>query len=252
MSEMDRLLFEYCLRLGDDMLVLGHRLSEWCGHAPILEEDIALSNIALDCVGQGSNLLTLAAEVRSATTADRLAYFREAIEYRNCLLVEQPNGDFATTIVRQFLFDYYSHLLYGRLKFSTHLPLAGIAQKNVKEADYHLRHSGQWILRLGDGTEESHALTQLALNDLWRFTDELFETDEIELALAKSGTGIPSNSLKSEWTHGVGDLLTRAALVIPSESPMRSGGRRGQHSEHLGHMLAEMQIVARSFPEANW
>lgn len=252
MSESDRQLYEYLLRLGDDMLVLGHRLSEWCGHAPIIEEDIAISNIALDCVGQGSNLLTLAAEVRGDTTADQLAYLREAVEYRNCQLVEQPNGDFAATIVRQFLFDYYSHLLYQRLRFSTNLRLAGIAQKNVKETDYHLRHSGQWILRLGDGTGESHSRTQRAVDDLWRFTGELFETDEIELALAESGAGVPSNTMKAEWLQGVSDLLMRATLDVPQAPAMRSGGRHGQHSEHLGHMLAEMQIVARSFPEATW
>ena len=252
MSDSDQKLFEYLLRLGDDLLVLGHRLSEWCGHAPVLEEDIALSNIALDCVGQGANLLTLAAELRGDTTADQLAYFREAIDYRNCLLVEQPNGDFASTIVRQFFFDYYTHLLYGKLKFSTHLRLAGIAQKNVKEIDYHLRHSGQWMLRLGDGTEESHARAQRAVNDLWPFTGEFFETDEIELILSKSGVGIQSDILKSEWMLGVSDLLTRATLEVPPESPMRFGGRHGRHSEHLGHMLAEMQILARSFPEATW
>jgi ring-1,2-phenylacetyl-CoA epoxidase subunit PaaC len=245
-------LFEYCLLLGDDLLVLGHRLSEWCGHAPILEEDIALTNIALDCVGQASNLLSLAAEIKGGTTSDELAYFREAVDYRNCLLVEQPNGDFASTVVRQFLFDVYSHLLFDRLKFSTHLSLAGISQKAVKEIEYHLRHSSQWILRLGDGTDESQSRAQRAVNDLWRFTGELFETDGLESALVETGKGARSDSLKSEWTRTVEDVLSRANLSIPAETFMQTGGRRGLHTEHLGHMLAEMQIVARSFPEATW
>jgi ring-1,2-phenylacetyl-CoA epoxidase subunit PaaC len=245
-------LFEYCLRLGDDLLVLGHRLSEWCGHGPILEEDMALTNIALDCIGQASNLLALAAEVRGGTSADELAYFREAVEFRNCLLVEQPNGDFAATIVRQIFYDTYSHLLYHRLKFSTYLPLARIAQKNVKEIEYHLRHSGEWMLRLGDGTEESHTRAQRAVDNLWRFTGELFETDQTETALAEAGVGIRSESLKAEWMHRISDLLPRATLTAPADGHGQTGGRRGRHTEYLGHMLAEMQIVARSFPDAKW
>ena len=252
MTANNNQLFEYCLRLGDDLLVLGHRLSEWCGHAPILEEDIALSNIALDCIGQGSNLLALAADERGGTTADELAYFREAIEFRNCLLVEQPNGDFASTIVRQFFFDSYSLLLYQKLKYSAHLALAGIAQKNVKEIEYHLRHSGQWLLRLGDGTEESHNRAQRSLDELWPFTGELFESDTLESSLANAGIGVRSNELRAEWLERVTDSIARATLLIPTEIPRQSGGRRGLHSEHLGRMLAEMQIVARSFPEAKW
>ncbi len=246
------LLFEYCLRLGDDALVIGHRLSEWCGHAPILEEDIALTNIALDCIGQGSNLLGLAAETKGNTTADQLVYFREAVEYRNCLLVEQPNGDFASTLVRQFFFDVHSYLLNDRLRHSTHLPLAGIAQKSIKEVEYHVRHSSQWILRLGDGTEESHVRAQRAVNDLWRFTGELFETDEIESALAEAGIAPRSEVLRGEWIQRTADTLSRATLAVPTDQFMRSGGRTGRHTEHLGHLLAEMQIVARSFPEASW
>jgi ring-1,2-phenylacetyl-CoA epoxidase subunit PaaC len=245
-------LFEYCLRVGDDLLVLGHLLSEWCGHGPILEEDIALTNIALDCVGQASNLLALAAEIKGGTTADELAFFREAVEFRNCLLVEQPNGDFASTLVRQFFFDAYSHLLFDRLRFSTHLSLAGISQKAVKEVEYHLRHSSQWILRLGDGTEESHARVQRAVDDLWRFTGEMFETDDLESALADAGVGVRSDSLKSDWTRRVTDVLSRATLSMPAETFTQTGGRHGRHTEHLGHLLAEMQIVARSFPEATW
>jgi ring-1,2-phenylacetyl-CoA epoxidase subunit PaaC len=245
-------LFEYCLRLGDDLLVLGHRLSEWCGHGPILEEDIALTNIALDCIGQASNLLATAADARGGLTADDLAYHREAVDFRNCLLVEQPNGDFAQTVVRQFLFDSYSHLLYSRLRFSTYLPLAGIAQKTVKEVEYHLRHSSQWMLRLGDGTEESHRRAQRAVDSLWRFTGELFETDLVESNLADAGVAVRSESVKSEWMHTVSDLMARATLKLPQDSYTQSGGRRGRHTEHLGHMLAEMQIVARSFPEAKW
>jgi ring-1,2-phenylacetyl-CoA epoxidase subunit PaaC len=245
-------LFEYCIRTGDDLVVIGHRLSEWCGHAPILEEDIALANIALDCLGQGSYFLGVAAEMRGDTTADRLAFFRETVDYRNCLLVEQPNGDFASTIVRQFFFDVYSHLLNDRLRHSTYPPLAAIAQKAYKEAEYHVRHSGQWTLRLGDGTEESHLRSQRAVNDLWRFTGELFESDPIESSLSDAGVVPSSGSLRSEWMHRVIDTLSRAGLTTPLNSFMQSGGRRGRHTEHLGHMLAEMQIVARSHPEATW
>ena len=245
-------LFEYCLRLGDDLLVLGHRLSEWCGHGPILEEDIALSNIALDCIGQASNLLALAAEIKGGTTADELAYFREAVDFRNCLLVEQPNGDFADTMIRQFLFDAYSHLLFDRLRYSSHLPLAAIAQKSVKETEYHLRHSRQWVLRLGDGTDESHARAQVAMDKLWRFTSELFQSDGVESALAEARLCIRSDSLRPEWMQIVSETVSRATLSLPNDEPSHYKGRGGRHTEYLGLMLAEMQIVPRSFPGATW
>lgn len=247
-------LVEYLIRLADDRLILGHRLSEWCGHAPLLEEDIALANIGLDCIGQANHLYTIAAELESkGRTADDIVYFREAIEYKNLLLVEQPNRDFAHTMVRQVLYDAYGVLLFDVLQRSTFEPLAGIAQKALKEIRYHFRHSSQWMYRLGDGTEESHRRTQTALNALWRFTDEMFASDEIEQTLAKDGIVIASSSLKDEWLQTITDIVTRATLVLPStETYQHHGGRQGKHTEHLGHLLAEMQIVARSFPDIQW
>jgi ring-1,2-phenylacetyl-CoA epoxidase subunit PaaC len=245
--------FEYLLRLADDRLVLGHRLSEWCGHAPILEEDIALANIALDLIGQAAALLGLAGEVEGAgRDADALAYFRDEIAYRNLLLVEQPNGDFAETIVRQFFFDAYSVLHLEALTRCGQEHLAGVAAKALKEDTYHLRHSGEWVLRLGDGTEESHDRAQRAVDRLWRFTGELFEADSVDEAVASVGISVDKALLRARWKETVEAVLTRATLSRPEAALMATGGRRGRHSEHLGHMLAEMQILARSHPEAQW
>ena len=191
-------LFEYLLRLGDDRLVLGHRMSEWCGHGPILEEDIAMANIALDLVGQGSALLKLAGETEGAgRDEDALAYFRSEPEYRNAQIVELPKGDFAFTMVRQFLFDAYSVLQWDALQSCTFAPLAGIAAKALKEDVYHLRHSADWMLRMGDGTEESHARAQAALNDLWRFTGELFERDAVDEAVRDNGIVVDQAAMQS-------------------------------------------------------
>jgi ring-1,2-phenylacetyl-CoA epoxidase subunit PaaC len=246
-------LFEYLLRLGDDRLVLGHRLSEWCGHAPILEEDIALANMALDLIGQANHLLKLAGEVEGAgRDQDALAYFREAIEFRNALIMELPRGDFAFTIARQFLVSLYSVLQMERLAASLHPQLAGIAAKAHKEARYHLRHSADWLLKLGDGTAESHQRLQRALQELWPYTGELFEADELELRLAESGVAVDPATLRERWLAEASRLIEVATLALPAGTFMQSGGRRGRHTEHLGHMLAEMQIVARSFPGAQW
>jgi ring-1,2-phenylacetyl-CoA epoxidase subunit PaaC len=246
-------LFEYLLRLGDDRLVLGHRMSEWCGHGPILEEDIAMSNIALDLVGQAGSLLKLAGETEGAgRDEDALAYFRGEPEYRNVQLVELPNGDFAFTMLRQFLFDAYSVLQWDALAKVTFAPLAGIAAKALKEDTYHLRHSSDWVLRLGDGTDESHARAQAALSELWRFTGELFERDAIDDAVHAQGIAVDQAAIQSRWEQMVSDVLKRATLAIPPAGAMASGGRRGRHTEFLGHMLAEMQIVARSHPGAKW
>jgi ring-1,2-phenylacetyl-CoA epoxidase subunit PaaC len=225
-------LVEYLQRHGDDRLVLGHRLSEWCGHAPILEEDIALANIALDFVGQANLLLGLAGRIEGqGRDADALAYFREAVQFRNLQLAELPKGDFGFTIVRQFLFDAYDVPFLEALQRSAHADLAGIAAKAHKEARYHLRHSAEWMIKLGDGTEESHARVQSALDELWRFTGELFEPT---------------------WRERVDAVVRQATLELPASAPAMLGGRRGRHTEHLGHLLAEMQIVARSFPGATW
>ena len=247
-------LFEYLLRLGDDRLVLGHRLSEWCGHGPILEEDIALANIALDLIGHANSLLALAGEIEGqGRDADRLAYFRDAVAYRNALLVEVPNGDFAVTMVRQFLFDVYSVLLLDALSRCEHEGLAAIATKSLKEDKYHLRHSSEWVVRLGDGTEESHARAQTALDALWRFTGELFDHDAVDDAVAAEAfIAIDHDALHSLWLSMVKDVVQRATLTLPTEQAMRRGGRRGFHTESLGHMLATMQIVARSHPGASW
>lgn len=251
---MNEKIFEYLLRLADDRLILGHRLSEWCAHAPILEEDIALANIGLDCIGQAKFLYEAAATVEGKNrAADEIVYFREAIEYKNLLLIEQPNGDFAQTIVRQFLYDAFGILLYDKLQKSTFEPLAGIAQKAVKEIRYHYRHSSQWMLRLGDGTEESHRYTQSALNALWKYADEMFLTDDLELDLSEQGIAVHSSTLKEEWLNSVLEVITKATLRIPqSGTIVHKGGREGNHTEYLGHLLAEMQIVARSYPEIQW
>ena len=246
-------LFEYLLRLGDDRLVLGHRLSEWCGHAPILEEDIALANIALDLVGQANLLLTLAATVEARSRdADVLAYLRDAIDYRNVLLVELPKGDFAATIARQFLFSTFSLLQSEALQRSTNADLAGIAAKMQKEARYHVRHSGEWMLMLGNGTEESHARLQGAVNELWRYTGELFLTDEVEQRLVQRGIAVDTVTMEKQWSAQVRDLFARSRIAVPDTTWMQRGGRQGQHTEHLGRMLAEMQVLQRQHPGAQW
>jgi ring-1,2-phenylacetyl-CoA epoxidase subunit PaaC len=247
---------ELLLRLGDDRLVLGHRLSEWCGHAPILEEDIALANVALDLLGQATLFLHRAGEVEGrGRDEDALAYFREAVEFRNCLLVEQPNGDFAFTIVRQFLFDVHAVVMLDALSRSTSPEVAALAAKALKEAKYHVRHSGEWMLKLGDGTDESHRRAQRALDELWRFTPELFVADDVAARLAAQGIAPDLPALRPQWASLVRDVVDRATLTLPhdaSHSPHLRGGRSGMHGEHLGHLLAEMQIVARTHPGATW
>lgn len=247
-------LFEYLLRLGDDRLILGHRLSEWCGHAPILEEDIALANIALDCIGQANAFLSLAAEVENKNrTEDDLAYFRDETEFKNLQLVEQPNIDFAYTIARQFFVDTFAVPFYEKLSESVHEELAGIAAKSLKEAKYHLRHSKTWMLRLGDGTEESHKKIQTAVDDLWTYTGELFFENEIDEKLIKEKLIPSAKEIESQWKEEVEKVITEATLKLPEEPNTNlRAGRNGDHTEHLGHILAEMQIVARSHPGAKW
>ena len=246
-------LFQYLLRLGDDRLVLGHRLSEWCGHGPILEEDIALANIALDLIGQATLYLKLAAETEGkGRSEDDLAYFRDAIEYRNVQMVELPKGDYAFTTVRQFFFDVFSYHVLEQLQSSRNSEIAGIAAKGFKEVRYHVRHSSEWVVRMGDGTEESHSRAQKAVNELWRFTAEMFQADAVDRAMKDEGIGADLDAIKPKWDSVVTDVLNRATLAIPSDSPAMTGGRRGRHTEHLGHMLSEMQIVARSHPGAEW
>lgn len=246
-------LFEYLVRLGDNSLVLGHRLSEWCGHAPALEEDIALINVALDQIGLARSLLTYAGEVEGkGRDEDALAYVRDELDYRNVLLVEQPNEDFAYTIVRQFLYDAFAVELYEALTASKDKQLAAIANKAFKEARYHIRHSSEWMIRLGDGTDVSHDKVQTALDDLWSFSGELFETDTVEKLLIDAGIAVDPDSLREKWNARVDSVLAQATLNRPENDWMQTGGRTGRHSEHMGHMLAEMQYMQRAYPGATW
>lgn len=253
MSAPHPALFETLLALGDDRLVLGHRTSEWCGHAPILEEDIALANIALDLIGQANLLLQYAGTVEGAgRDQDALAYFRDAIEFRNALLCELPNGDFAVTITRHFLHGVFSVLQWDALSASKDATLAGIAAKALKESRYHVRHAGEWVIRLGDGTEESHRRAQDALELLWPYTGELFLPSAGDAELTAVGLTADVSQLERGWREQVESVLQRATLTAPVGVWMQRGGRDGRHTEHLGHMLAEMQIVARSHPGASW
>ena len=246
-------MFEYLVRLGDDRLVLGHRLSEWCGHGPILEEDIALTNIALDLVGQANLFLEQAGKAEGkGRDQDALAYFREAVDYRNVLMVELPKGDFAFTIARQFFFSVFSYLQMEALQKSGNADVAGIAAKAVKEAKYHVRHSADWMVKLGDGTEESHRRLQEAVDDLWRYTGEMFMADDVDRAAAASGLGVDPSKLENAWRTRVDDVVKRATIKLPEVKFMQRGGREGRHTEHLGHLLSEMQIVARSYPDGKW
>lgn len=246
-------LVEYLLRLGDDSLILGHRLSEWCGHGPVLEEDIALTNIALDLIGQANSLLEYAGAVKGdGSTADDLAFLRFDREYRNLLLVEQPNGDYGMTIMRQFLFDAYRKLLFERLCQSNDAQLAAIAEKSLKETKYHLKHSSEWVIRLGDGTEESHQRIQDSLNTLWRYTSELFYSDDFDHDLNEMNILPSMPNLDDEWLNLVKRVLDEATLQIPQNDWKQEGGRKGMHSEHLGYILAEMQYMQRAYPGMEW
>lgn len=246
-------LFEYVLRLGDDSLILGHRLSEWCGHGPILEEDIAMTNISLDLVGQATSLLGYAGELEGkGRDADALAFLRFDREYKNLLLVEQPNGDFGMTMLRQFFFDAYRKPLFEKLQHSTDKHLAAIAEKSLKETKYHLKHSSEWVIRLGDGTEESNARIQDSLNTLWRYTNELFFTDEVDAELVEKGIVPSLQEIQNEWNATVKAVLNEATLTIPTNNWKQEGGRKGLHSEHLGYILAELQYMQRAYPNMQW
>jgi ring-1,2-phenylacetyl-CoA epoxidase subunit PaaC len=239
------------LRRADDALVLGHRLSEWTGHAPTLEEELALANLALDLIGQARALYQYAGEL-TGFDEDQLAYLRDPGAWRNCLLVEQPNGDFARTIVRHVLFSAFIDPFWRAAALSRDATLAGIAGKAVKESAYHLRHAGEWLVRLGDGTEESHRRTQAALDRLWPYTGELFEVGAADTAMIEAGVMPDPPALRDEWTETVGALTARATLLRPTDGWMQTGGRVGVHSEHLGHLLAEMQALPRTYPDSKW
>ena len=249
----DTPLLRYVLGRADDALVLGHRLSEWCGHGPLLEEDMALSNMALDLIGQARALYTYAGEVEGAgRDEDAYAYLRDVTGYANLLLVEQPNGDFARTIVRQLLFSAFIDPYWRALMASSDATLAAIAAKAEKESAYHLRHASEWTVRLGDGTAESHARAQRALDELWPFTGELFTVPAGERALIDAGIAVDPETLRAPWRAIVTRVVERATLTLPADGWMQRGGREGRHSEHLGHLLSDLQYLQRAIPGATW
>jgi ring-1,2-phenylacetyl-CoA epoxidase subunit PaaC len=246
-------LFEYCLRLGDSSLILSQRLGEWCGHGPILEEDIALTNICLDLLGQARAFLTYAGQVEGNNrTEDELSYMRDEHGFRNALLVEQPNGDFAQTILKQFLFSTYQYFFYDALKKSKNTTLSALAEKSLKEVTYHLRHSSEWVKRLGDGTEESHQKMMTAVDELWIYTGDLFDMNETDAELIKEGIAVDLNLIKVMWENKVKEIFAEATLTVPESNFMIKGSRNGKHTEHLGYILAEMQVLHRQHPNAEW
>lgn len=246
-------LFECLTRLGDNTLVLGHRVSEWCGHSPVLEEDIALANTALDLIGQTQLWLGLAGEVEGkGRTADNLAFLRDAGDFRNLLLVERPNGDFGQTLMRQFLFDAWHFEMLTALTGSSDPRVAEIAAKAIKEVAYHLERSSDLVIRLGDGTPESHKRMQRALDDMWSYTGEMFVSDETDRAMAEAGIAPDPADLKPKWEARVRAVLGEATLSMPTSGYVHKGGRRGVHTEHLGFVLADMQFLQRAYPGATW
>lgn len=254
---MDHALFQYLLRLGDTTLVLSHRVSEWTGHGPALEEDLAMTNVALDLLGQARLWLTLAGEVEGKSRdEDQLAYLRDAPEYRNYLLVERPNGHYGDTMARQFLFDVWHYYLLKGLVQSTDKRVSDIAAKSLKEVTYHARRSADITVRLGDGTPESHAKMQAAIDDAWRYVGELFTDDDVTHDLAARGIVPESASLLDDWLEHVSAILQDATLIPPkladATHPAHRGGIQGRHTEALGYILAEMQHLQRAYPGASW
>ena len=245
-------LLKYTLRIADSSIILGQRLSSWCSKGPTLEEDIALSNLSLDLFGQANALLEYASKLDKTKSADDFAFKRNEREFYNLQLTEQLNGHFGDTIVRHFFFSVYSFLFYSKLSNSKDETLAAIAAKSLKEIKYHLTHSKSWVIRLGDGTEESNKRIQKSLNDLWQFTGEFFEMDEIDQKIYKEGIGVNNSSLKSEWDKIVNTTLKQSNLKRPEDGYMQSGSKNGMHTEHLGHLLSEMQFLPRAYPDAKW
>ena len=245
--------FQYLLQLGDNALILSQRLGEWCGHGPVLEQDIAMTNISLDLLGQARMLLTYAGELEGqGKSEDDLAYFRDAHQFHNVLLVEQPNTDWAFTIVRQFFFDVFNFYNYSALLQSRDERLAAIAEKSLKEVTYHLRDSSEWVVRLGDGTETSHQKMQTALDELWMFTGELTTPSEADRLMADAGVAPDLLKIKPLWDTKVAAVFEEATLKKPENDWMQSGGKTGRHTEHLGYILAEMQHLQRTYPGNEW
>jgi ring-1,2-phenylacetyl-CoA epoxidase subunit PaaC len=246
-------LFNYFLRLGDDALILGQRLGEWCGHAPGIEVDLSVANIGLDLIGQATYFLEEAGKTESkGRDADQLAFHRDVLDYTNCLLVEQPNGDFGQTIARQFLYSTWHLQFMNRLSSSSHAGLAAIAAKAHKEVTYHADFAKDWMIRLGDGTEESHHRISDGVNFLWRFVDELFVMDETDHALLQASISVDKADLRKSFDQAVYRTFKEAGIAMPKPQRPIIGGRKGHHSEHLGHLLSEMQFLPRAYPDARW
>ena len=245
-------LFTYTLRIADSSLILGQRMSEWCSNGPTLEEDIAMSNISLDMFGQANGFYQYAAQLDGTKSADELAFRRNEREFFNHQLVEQENGNFGTTMVRNFLHDVFNLLFYTELSKSKDETLSALASKSLKEVKSHLRHSSNWLVRLGDGTVESNDKTQVALEELWMYTGELFEMDNLDVELLNSGVAVDNSALKSEWDKMVNNTLAKAKLTRPEDAYMATGGKKGLHTEYLGFILSEMQFLQRAYPDAKW
>jgi len=245
--------FQYTIRLADDALILGQRLSEWCGHGPVLEEDIALANIALDYVGQATNLYKQAAQLDALKRdEDALALTRMENEYNNLLMLELPNGDYAFTIARQYYYTSFYQLFLDKLRASNDFFLSGFAEKSIKELRYHVQHASDWVRRMGDGTEESHKRIQEAVNQLWPYVGEMFLMDALESEMVSAGYAVDRALLVDEWKKQCVALFDEATLVVPTEAWHHKGGREGRHTEHMGYLLAEMQFLQRAYPGAKW
>ena len=261
-------IIDYSLHLADNSLILGQRNAEWCGHGPVLEQDIAITNISLDLIGQARNFYQYAAHLINRQTElwesenppsggrgaseDSLAYLRKEEEFKNCLLVEQPKGDWAQTILRQFFFSQYQYLLFQQLQNSKDEQLAAIAEKSLKEVTYHLRWSSEWVIRLGDGTEESHNRMLKAIDELWQYIDELFSATNYELLAASDGSGVDIPRLKEPWMNKVKEIFSEATLTIPGKTLMQTGGKEGKHTEHLGYIFTELQYMQKTYPGCEW
>jgi ring-1,2-phenylacetyl-CoA epoxidase subunit PaaC len=249
----DEVLVETLLRLGDDSLILGQRLGEWCGHAPSVEVDLSLANMGLDLIGQATHFLGRAGGVEGkGRDGDCLAFHRDVLDFRNCLMVEQPNGDFAQTMARQLLFSTWQEMLFGHLEGSSDAFIASVAAKAVKEVRYHAELSAEWVIRLGDGTDESRRRMAAGLDWNWRFIPELFEMDDIAIAAAGRGIGANPAAFREDYDRRIRAVLAEATLEAPKDQRPILGGRRGHHSEHLGHLLAPMQFLPRTYPDATW
>ncbi len=250
---MSSSLLNYTLHLADNALIMGHRNSEWCGHGPVLEQDIAISNIALDYIGQARNFYQYAAILEGGdSTEDSFAYLREVTDFKNCLLTELPNGDWAHTVLRLFFFSTYQYFLYQELQNSKDTQLAAIAEKALKEVTYHLRWSSEWVIRLGDGTEESKQRMEKAIDALWSYTGDMFAVSKFEHEAMEVGMAVDLSKVKNKWDKKIASVMEEATLLLPQDAWMHSGGKEGKHTEHLGYLLGEMQFLQRANPGATW